>query len=363
MSKINFSDTITIDKAAVMIPLLSATREGDDGHITPILLSEPGVGKTSTLKLMEQALGDEYDYIYVDCPSKDYMDIAATIPNHETKALEQYIGSLFKLGNGRKKVIMLDEAFKVPKLMGVLFTRLMLERMVGDVPLPLGSIVYGTSNNGSDGVGDNVQAHQLDRVCLLPMAKPDARRWNLWASENGVCSELRAFVAMNPRILASYRDGGQDNNEFIFHPSKSGKFASPRTLFKCNRAVMNRDIIGAADTEVALIGTIGLAAAKALSVFLDVKSQVVPTKTVIADPMGVTVPEDIAALCMMMFNAVDDITTQDELSAFMKFVKRMNQSEMQSIFFTMMMGNKRSTKLAANNDDIKSWTKDNYKYL
>ena len=79
--------------------------------------------------------------------------------------------------------------------------------------------------------------------------------------------------------------------------------------------------------------------------------------------MGVTMPEDIAALCMMMFNAVDDITTQDELSAFMKFVKRMNQSEMQSIFFTMMMGNKRTTKLAANNDDIKAWTKDNYKYL
>jgi len=363
MAKINFSDTITIDQAASIIPLLSATREGDDGHITPVLLSEPGVGKTSTLKLMEQALGDEYDYIYVDCPSKDYMDIAATIPNHETKALEQYIGSLFKLGNGRKKVIMLDEAFKVPKLMGVLFTRLMLERMVGDVPLPMGSIVYGTSNNGSDGVGDNVQAHQLDRVCLLPMAKPDAPRWNIWATANGVCSELRAFVAMNPRILKSYKDGGQDNNEFIFHPNRSGKFASPRTLFKCNRAVMNRDVMGAAATEVALIGTIGLAAAKALSVFLDVKSQVIPTKNVIADPMGVTMPEDVAALCMMMFNATDDIQTQDELSSFMKFVKRMNQSELQSIFFTMMMSNKRTVKLAANNDDIKAWTKDNYKYL
>lgn len=363
MSKINFADSVTIDQAAALIPIISATHEGEDGHITPILLSEPGVGKTSTLKLMEKNLGDEYDYIYVDCPSKDYMDIAATIPNHDTKALEQYIGALFNLDNGRKKCIMLDEVFKVPKLMGVLFTRLMLERMVGDRELPLGSIVYGTSNNGSDGVGDNMQAHQSDRVCLLPMSKPDWKQWCKWAAENGVSSTLRAFVAMNPRILASYRDGGQDNNEFIFNPTRQGKFASPRTLFKCNRTIMNRDIIGSGVAEVALAGTIGLPAAKALSVFIDMEKQLIPVPSIIANPEGVPMPEDVAALCMIMFNATDEIQTQDELSSFMKFVKRMNQSELQSIFFTMLMGNKRTVKLAANNETIKEWTKDNYKYL
>lgn len=366
MAKINFTDAVTIDQAAALIPLLSATQQGEDSHVTPILLSEPGVGKTSTLKLMEQKLGNDYDYIYVDCPSKDYMDIAATIPNHDTKALDQYIGSLFKLGNGRKKVIMLDEVFKVPKLMGVLFTRLMLERMVGDEPLPMGSIVYGTSNNGSDGVGDNMQAHQANRVCLLPLQKPDWRQWCNWAAENGVASSLRAFVAMNPRILASYKDGGQENNEFIFNPTKPSQcisFASPRSLFKSNRIVMNRDIIGSGVAEVALAGVIGLPAAKGLTVFMDMEKQLIPVKQIVANPEGVPMPEDVAALCMIMFNATDEIQTQDELSSFMKFVKRMNQSELQSIFFTMMMSNKRTVKLAANNDEIKAWTKDNYKYL
>ena len=366
MSKINFADAVTIEQAASIIPVISATHEGEDSHVTPILLSEPGVGKTSTLKLIEKQLGDGYDYIYVDCPSKDYMDIAGTIPNHETKALEQYIGSLFKMDSGKPKVIMLDEVFKVPKLMGVLFTRLMLERSVGDRALPIGSIVYGTSNNGSDGVGDNMQAHQANRVCLLPMQKPDWRQWCKWAAENGVSSTLRAFVAMNPRILASYRDGGQDNNEFIFNPAKPAQcasFASPRSLFKSNRIVMNRDTIGSGAAEVALAGTIGLPAAKALSVFIDMEKQLIPVKDIVANPAGVPMPEDVAALCMIMFNATDEIQTQDELSSFMTFVKRMNQSELQSIFFTMLMGNKRTVKLASNNDDIKAWTKDNYKYL
>jgi hypothetical protein len=171
---------------------------------------------------------------------------------------------------------------------------------------------------------------------------------------------------MNPRILASYRDGGQENNEFIFNPTKPQQcisFASPRSLFKANRIIVNRDSIGSGVAEVALAGTIGLPAAKALSVFMDMEKQLIPVKNIVANPEGVTMPEDVAALCMIMFNATDEIQTQDELSAFMKFVKRMNQSELQSIFFTMMMSNKRTTKMAANNDDIKAWTKDNYKYL
>ena len=378
MSKINFAQTITIDQAATVVPILSQTVEGEDSHITPIIVSEPGVGKTSVLKLIAEKNGDKwrkpkdvfasdkYDYIYVDCPAKDHMDIAATIPNHATKALEQYVGSLFNMGSDKPKIIMLDEAFKVPKSMGVLFTRLMLERMVGDVALPMGSMVFGTSNNGSDGVGDFVQAHQGNRICLVRMEKPDARRWNIWAGENGVSVTLRSFVAMNPRCLNSYMDGGQENNEFIFNPTKAGQgvsFVSPRSLYKANRIVTNREVLGSQVADVLLAGTIGLAAAKALSVFMEMESQVIKTKDVIANPEGVPMPNDMAALCMMMFNAVDDLQTQDELSQYMKFIKRMNQSELQSVFFTMLMGNKRTTKLAANNDDVKAWTKDNYKYL
>jgi hypothetical protein len=366
MSKINFSETITIDQAAAMIPLLSATVEGEDSHVTPIIMSEPGVGKTSILKMMQEKHGDAYDYIYVDCPSKDYMDIAGTIPNHDTKSLEQYVGSLFKLDSPKPKMIMLDEVFKVPKMMGVLFTRLMLERSVGDQPLPMGSVVFGTSNNSSDGVGDHMQAHQGNRVCIMRMEKPNAAKWNVWAGQNGVSSTLRAFVAMNPRVLASYMDGGQDDNPYIFNPAKPNQcvsFVSPRSLFKSNRIIKSRDTIGTAAAEVALAGVLGLSAAKDLTVFMDMEKQLMPIKDIIANPEGVPMPEDISALCILMFNATDEIQTQDELSSFMKFIKRMNQSELQSIFFTMLMGNSRTTKLAAHNETIKAWTTENYKFL
>jgi hypothetical protein len=366
MAKVNFSDTVTIEQLVQMIPVLSATTNDNETHTTPIILSEPGCGKTSILKEMKAKLGDGYDYIYVDCPSKDLMDIAAAIPNHTDKSLDQYVGSLFMLDSDKPKVIMLDEVFKVPKIMGVMFTRLMLERTVGDKSLPVGSIVFGTSNNASDGVGDHMQAHQGNRVCLLPMQKPDATAWNKWAGENGISSTIRACVAMNTRFLASYKDGGQNDNPFIFNPERPTQtvsFVSPRSLAKCDRIVRNRAGWGREATKVALAGIVGVAAAEQMVVFIDMEKQVVPVSEIIKSPESVALPDDVAALCIIMFNAVDELDSQDDLTSFMKFMKRVKSSEMQSIFFTMLMANKRTTKLASNNETIKQWTMENYKLL
>ena len=109
MSKVNFSLTTSIDETKQLIKSIGTTN-------TVIVVSEPGVGKSTILEMLKAEMGeDEYDYIYVDCPVKDMMDIAASIPNHESKTLEYYVSSLFKMGNGKKKVIMLDEFMKSPK--------------------------------------------------------------------------------------------------------------------------------------------------------------------------------------------------------------------------------------------------------
>ena len=265
MSKINFNATVSIKELRKVIPLIGSS-------LTPIIQSEPGCGKTSLLHMIAQDLGDGYDYIYVDCPVKDMSDIGMTIPNHQTKSLEYYVSSLFKLDSPKPKVILLDEFMKAPKLLQVIFTRLMLERMVGDVPLPDGSIVFGTSNNASDGVGDSMLAHAGNRVCIMEMSKPSVNDWLEWASANGISRVVRAFVAMFPRTLASYRDGNQDDNPYIFNPKKTQlSFCSPRSLAKCDVVVKHRDTLGDNATMVALGGTIGASGAGDMSAFLSLE--------------------------------------------------------------------------------------------
>jgi hypothetical protein len=354
MSKLNFNATVTINELRKTIPIIGS-------ELTPIILSEPGCGKTSLLSMIREDLGEGYDYIYVDCPVKDMSDIGMTIPNHATKTLEYYVSSLFKLDSPKPKVILLDEFMKSPKLLQVIFTRLMLERMVGDVPLPSGSIVFGTSNNSSDGVGDTMLAHAGNRVCIEEMSKPSPNEWLEWASANGISRVVRAFVALFPRTLASYRDGNQDDNPYVFNPKKTQlSFCSPRSLAKCDVIVKNRDALGENATMVALAGTIGLAGAGDMSAFLSLEKTLVDVRDIVKDPDSVKVPDEVSAQLMIMFQAVDVLETQDELTKFMKFVNKVPSSEIQAVFFTMMMRNTKAIKLARNNMQIAEWAKNNH---
>ena len=311
--------------------------------------------------MIREDLGEGYDYIYVDCPVKDMSDIGMTIPNHATKSLEYYVSSLFKLDSPKPKVILLDEFMKSPKLLQVIFTRLMLERMVGDVPLPSGSIVFGTSNNSSDGVGDTMLAHAGNRVCIEEMSKPTPNEWLEWASANNVSRVVRAFVALFPRTLASYRDGNQDDNPYVFNPKKTQlSFCSPSSLAKCDVIVKNRDALGENATMVALAGTIGLAGAGDMSAFLSLEKTLVDVRDIVKDPDSVKVPEEISAQLMIMFQAVDVLETQDELNKFMKFVNKVPSSEVQAVFFTMMMRNTKAMKIARHNLQIAEWAKNNH---
>lgn len=372
MSKVQFVNTVSINELRKIIPLIG-------GELTPVIQSEPGCGKTSLLSMIAadngdkwrspkdgtSIAGDKYDYIYVDCPVKDMSDVGMTIPNHASKQLEYYVSELFNLTDSKPKVILLDEFMKSPKLLQVIFTRLMLERMVGDAPLPekdgVKSIVFATSNNASDGVGDNMLAHAGNRVCIMRMAKPTPDEWMAWASENGISRVIRAWVAMFPRCLASYIDGDQKDNPYIFKPSMTSlSFVSPRSLAKADVIVKNRDHMTENSVKVALAGTIGASAAGDMAAFLSLEKSLTDVKDIIKKPDEIEVPKDISAQLMIMFQAVDVLATQDELTKFMSFVKRVPSSEVQGVFFTMMMRSPRAIRLARNNLEIADWAKNNH---
>ena len=377
MSKVQFINTVSINELRKVIPLIGS-------EITPVIQSEPGCGKTSLLTMIATdngdkwrspkdgtgIEGDKYDYIYVDCPVKDMSDVGMTIPNHATRQLEYYVSSLFALNTGKPKVILLDEFMKSPKLLQVVFTRLMLERMVGDEPLPSGTIVFATSNNASDGVGDSMLAHAGNRVCIMRMAKPTVDEWLEWAGtpitigdkvQARVSRVVRAAVAMFPRCLASYTTGDQNDNPYIFKPnSMAMSFVSPRSLAKCDVIVRNRDIIGENATAVALAGTVGASFAADMAAFLSLEKSLTDVKDIIRAPDTIEMPKDISAQLMIMFQAVDVLSTQDELTKFMAFVKRIPSAEVQGVFFTMMMRSAKGIRLARHNQDIADWAKNNH---
>ena len=339
--------------------------------ITPIVVSEPGVGKSSLLSMIASMHGDawrkvgdnyeddQYDYIYVDCPVKDMMDVAASIPNHQSKTLEYYVSDLFKMNSGKPKVIMLDEFMKSPKLLQIIFTRLILERSVGDVPLQGGSKLFATSNNASDGVGDSMLGHVGNRVTKIDMRKPNHEEWNIWATKNKIARAVRAWASMNTKAFKSYLDPNQSDNEFIFKPSSTVKqFVSPRSLAKASIIVDRKDQISEHALMVALSGTIGESGARSMSAFISLEGKLMDFKAVLSNAKNVKVPDEVSALIMMMFEAVDKIETQDELNKYMDFVERIPQAEVQAIFFTMIMHTK--PRIGRYNNAIMKWASENH---
>ena len=333
-------------------------------NVTVMILSEPGCGKTAILHDLEREMGtEEYDFIYIDGPNKEMMDIAASIPNHETKALEYYVASLFKLGNGKKKVIMIDEALKVPKLMQPIYTRMYLERTVGDVPLPEGSIVFATSNNTSDGVGDVLPAHTANRMAIVRMSKPSMKEWLGWAQDNGISTIVRATVAMYPRMLKSYMDAEQADNPYIFQPSKPMmSFVSPRSLHKADfivKARLSEDI-----TLGLLAGTLGERGARDMTAFVAMESKVTKIEEVLKNPETVPMPNenDISPLLLMIFQALDHIESQDDLNRFQKFVNRIRSQEVQSVWFVVLLRSNKA-KLARSNPEVQKWALENHNLI
>jgi len=199
---------------------------------------------------------------------------------------------------------------------------------------------------------------------VINVRKPDAKRWNLWATDHGVSRIIRSWVAMNPSCLASYLDGGQEQNSFIFDPAKPiTSFVTPRSLVGADEVVKNVDKLGQYVAKAALAGLCGGAFAESIDAFMKMEKEMIKISDIIADPENVPMPMSPAVLFHAMFNAVDTIETQDELSAFMKFVKRVRSEEVQNCFYSMAYESKRTVKLARNNNELREWGMKNVELL
>jgi len=333
-------------------------------RVTVLIEGEPGTGKSSILKALEKQMGDAYEYVYLDCPTILEGALAMDIPVHDEKALITYISARLKLGSGKAIVLMLDEYLKTDRLLKKMFTRLTLERIIGDVALPPGSIVFATSNHASDGVNDTIEAHSANRLMRLKMRKCTAKEWNLWAGENGISVITRSCVAMNTRMMASYLDEGQDDNPYIFNPRRAGQtqFVSPRSLALADEVIRDRAFLGDDLVTDGLHGLLGDAAGQMMSTFIQMEKDIIPVEKILKDPT-VAVPDNAGALLMTLFNAVDMLETQDELSGFMQWANRIQSIEIQGVFFTMLVQSPRTARMAMRNAQIAKWSEDNYEVL
>ena len=349
MSVLNFGHTVSLQDFAKSIGIV-----GKD--VTVIGQGEPGIGKSSMLKVLAAQYPD-YEIAYIDCTLLDLGDFALpyTEMAGDLKVTKFAPNARFKMHTGKPVIVMLDEIGKAMKAVKNVLLTLMLEQRIGDNYLPKGSIVFGTTNLLSDGVGDMLEAHARNRVCMTTVRKPDADEWIDWAITNDVAPEVIAWVKQFPHALASYTDASQKDNPYIFNPTRAGMGAvvTPRSLEKASHIAKRRAELGDALTISMLTGTIGESASRDMQAFFTVVDKLPTWDAIMASPTTTKMPTDTVAKCILVFSAITRVE-KDSLPKWMTYLQRMDM-EWQALFATSVMKSQAKQAFCVMNKEFKDW--------
>lgn len=311
------------------------------GHTNAVhLVGEPGVGKTAMFERIVERTG--FKGVYIDTPNTELGDIGIPMPNHETKTTALYPNEHWGFHRNEPQVIFIDE-FTKPSSQAVqnMLHPLLNERRIGGFRLHPASIVITAGNNTTDGVGDLLKAHSINRLTIAPVKKPhagfhpdgsvDEDSWGMWAIKNDIAEEVVAWVKAYPHALASYRDPSQTENPYIFNPKTPQRsYVSPRSLARASSIIKKRSVLTRNALITALSGTIGDSAARDMVAYVEVSDSLPTWGEVMGDPRGCKLPTSPAALNIMAFGALQRID-RATIGKWFEYLKR-TPKELQSVF-------------------------------
>jgi len=324
MAEVSFGKSITLKQAANLICSNPETRF--------LLQGEPGIGKSSLLEMIASRMG--YAHAYIDVPNMDLGDIAMPVIDHESKTTRYYPNARFKVHTGEPVVVMLDEFTKgADPVKNMLHP--MLEKAnprLGDISLNKDLfIVFLTGNQSTDGVGDNLKAHSRNRLVPVTISKPDADQWIEWAIGKGIEAEVIAWVSRFPQVLASYTDGGQNDNPYIYNPKRNqNAFVSPRSLETASNIVRTRKQNDPDAVIAALTGAIGESGARDMQAYIEFADQLPTWEATVTKPDTAPVPTSPGACAIVVFGAISRVT-KETMTPFMQYLERF-APEWQAVF-------------------------------
>ena len=333
---------------------------------TVLLQGDMGNGKSSVLHMLGNALPNHVK-CYVDLTTKDIGDLMMPkfIMVEDDKGCVSFIpNEEFGLHiKDRPIIMMLDEYGKANRSVKMGTTRLTLERTLGTYKLHPDSIIFATTNKGSEGVGDILEPHQRDRLVIVNVRKTSNTEWLAWGLNNGINPSILGWVKDTPQLFHSFEDvKNPDDNPWIFHPNQQrSAFITPRSLETASDLVWVRDQIGDNALTSALMGAIGERGALDLMAYVKLIDDM-PSRDDIKDsPQTAKLPSNTSAKVMVVLRSLASMT-RDFATPFMEYLVRLGVEE-QALFVngvraknyqhqSLLMTNKKFTEWAEKNQHL-----------
>jgi hypothetical protein len=323
------------------------------------LVGEPGVGKTAMHAKICERLGMRG--VYIDVPNVELGELGIPMPNHETKTTTLYPNEAWGFHTGEPLVFFLDEFPKGAQAVQNTLHPLLNERRIANFKLHENSVVITAGNNMTDGVGDLMKSHTLNRVTVMAVRKPTSDEWREWGAQNDVAPEVLAWAKQYAQAFGSYLDPSQADNPYIFNPKHPQKaFVSPRSLHRASNIIKKRDLITKNALEVALAGTIGNSAAKDMVAYVDVADSLPTWESIITNPEQASVPSSPAALCILAYSALQRID-RTNIGKWFEYMKR-TSTELQSVFCLTAVKSREKKDMVMSSKVFVDWMRE-HQYL
>lgn len=354
---ISFANKLSLTQAANLIVACG------DGNVF-FLVGEPGIGKSSLKRTIERRLTGTHNSSYVDCACLDFGDVAMPVVDHETRTTRYYPNARFRMTEGKPVFIMLDEFTKAAQpVQNMLHPLLEVnDGRLGDVAKPEGSIIVATGNLTSDGVGDSLKGHTLNRITRIEISKPTADEWLLWAVEAGIHPVVLAWVKQFPHCLSSYTEGDQDENPYIYNPKKFQlSYVTPRSLELASRIVSKREQFDSDALIAALAGTIGESAARDMQAFIAYQDELPTRERIIQTPKDAPIPTSAGATAVLVFSMIAAVEA-DNINPIMEYTSRL-EPEWQAVFCISLAKNPAKQGIAMRARAFSDWAVKNQDLL
>jgi len=302
-------------------------------EITVLMQGDMGNGKSATRHSLAARFPD-HTVCYFDCTTKDIGDL--NLPNLAIMNERGYVTFVpnEELGAhlGKPVIIMVDEYGKANPAVKTALLRVMYEREVGSIKLHPDSIVYATTNKGSEGVGDLLPPHARNRISVVTVRKTSNMEWIEWGINNGIDHALLGWCKDNPQLFASFEDiKDPDENPYIYHPrAQRAAFVTPRSLENASNILKHRSLLDDQTVIGALGGTIGERAAMDLMAFVALADKLPSLQSIKDDPRNAKVPDNAAGVCMVVYRTLAAIE-RDWIDAWMTYLDRL-PAEAQGMF-------------------------------
>jgi hypothetical protein len=325
---------------------------------TMLIQGRMGIGKSSILKMLAKR-HPTHTPCYFDCTTKDLGDI--TIPQLHTldgdSTCVRYVPNE-ELGIHLNKplILMVDEFGKANPAVKNGMMRLLLERKLGSYTLHPDSMVFATTNLGSEGLGDLLLGHHRNRITITRMRGATNTEWiTEYAYNAGIHPAMIACVSEKPEWFASFEDvANPQDNQYIMHPGDKSRvsFVTLRSLEAASRWLYTgkpRRMLMAA-----LIGCIGAKAAGELVTFYDTAQDMPTPDSIKVDPFTAKIPSTDAATCMVVHRTLATIG-REWVDQWMDYMSRLDM-EAQLLFMMQVKRDDYAKRtVVLNNAKARAW--------